>query len=272
MPFSVTTPIYYVNSDPHLGHAYTTVAADALARHHRQRGEDVFFLTGTDEHGAKVAQAAAEAPASRRRSSATACRPGSATWSHRLEASNDFFIRTTDREHERRVQDFMVRLRDAGHLYEDTYSGLYCTGCEQFYAESELEQPGNICPLHKRPVERLEEENTFFRLSGVPDAAARALRPRPRVRHAARPLQRGPLVHRVGPVRLLGQPGDGQLGRAAAVEARADRLRVGGRAPQLPHGPRVRPGRGRLGDSSGRRCTCSARTSCACTACSGRRC
>jgi methionyl-tRNA synthetase len=84
---------------------------------------------------------------------------------HRLEASNDFFIRTTDREHEKRVQEFMVRLRDAGHLYEDTYAGLYCTGCEQFYAEDELEQPGNICPLHKIPVERLEEENTFFRLS-----------------------------------------------------------------------------------------------------------
>jgi methionyl-tRNA synthetase len=164
MPFSLTTPIYYVNSDPHLGHAYTTVAADALARHHRQRGEDVFFLTGTDEHGAKVAQAAAEAGLSPKEF----CDRVSARFRdlvHRLEASNDFFIRTTDREHEKRVQEFMLRLREAGHLYEDTYSGLYCTGCEQFYSEDELEQPGNICPLHKRPVERLEEENTFFRLS-----------------------------------------------------------------------------------------------------------
>ena len=164
MPFSLTTPIYYVNSDPHLGHAYTTVAADTLARHHRQRGEQVFFLTGTDEHGAKVAQAAAQAGLSPKEF----CDRVSARFRdlvERLEASNDFFIRTTDREHERRVQDFMVRLRDSGHLYEDTYSGLYCTGCEQFYSESELEQPGNICPIHKTPVEHVEEENTFFRLS-----------------------------------------------------------------------------------------------------------
>jgi methionyl-tRNA synthetase len=164
MPFSVTTPIYYVNSDPHLGHAYTTVAADVLARHHRQRGEEVFFLTGTDEHGAKVARAAEEAGLTPKEF----CDQVSARFRDlvaKLNATNDYFIRTTDPEHEARVQDFLVRLRDAGHLYEDTYAGLYCTGCEQFYAESDLEQPGNICPLHKTPVEWLEEENTFFRLS-----------------------------------------------------------------------------------------------------------
>ena len=164
MPFSVTTPIYYVNSDPHLGHAYTTVAADVLARHHRQRGEEVFFLTGTDEHGAKVARAAEEAGFTPKEF----CDQVSARFRDlvaKLNATNDYFIRTTDPEHEARVQDFLVRLREAGHLYEDTYAGLYCTGCEQFYAESDLEQPGNICPLHKTPVEWLEEENTFFRLS-----------------------------------------------------------------------------------------------------------
>jgi methionyl-tRNA synthetase len=164
MPFSVTTPIYYVNSDPHLGHAYTTVAADVLARHHRQRGEDVFFLTGTDEHGAKVARAAEEAGLTPKEF----CDRVSARFRDlvaQLNATNDYFIRTTDPEHEERVQEFLVRLRDAGHLYEDSYAGLYCTGCEQFYAESDLEQPGNICPLHKIPVEWLEEENTFFRLS-----------------------------------------------------------------------------------------------------------
>ena len=168
MPFSVTTPIYYVNSDPHLGHAYTTVAADVLARHHRQRGEDVFFLTGTDEHGAKVARAAEEAGLTPKEF----CDRVSARFRDlvaQLNATNDYFIRTTDPEHEERVQKFLVRLRDAGHLYEDTYAGLYCTGCEQFYAESDLEQPGNICPLHKTPVEWLEEENTFFRLSAFAD-------------------------------------------------------------------------------------------------------
>ena len=168
MPFSVTTPIYYVNSDPHLGHAYTTVGADVLARHHRQRGEDVFFLTGTDEHGAKVARAAEEAGLTPKEF----CDRVSARFRDlvaQLNATNDYFIRTTDPEHERRVQDFLVRLRDAGHLYEDSYAGLYCTGCEQFYAESDLEQPGNVCPLHKRPVDWLEEENTFFRLSAFTD-------------------------------------------------------------------------------------------------------
>ena len=168
MPFSVTTPIYYVNSDPHLGHAYTTVAADVLARHHRQRGEEVFFLTGTDEHGAKVARAAEEAGLTPKEF----CDRVSARFRDlvaKLNATNDYFIRTTDPEHERRVQEFLVRLRDAGHLYEDSYAGLYCTGCEQFYAESDLEQPGNICPLHKTPVEWLEEENTFFRLSAFTD-------------------------------------------------------------------------------------------------------
>ena len=123
MPFSVTTPIYYVNSDPHLGHAYTTVAADVLARHHRQRGENVFFLTGTDEHGAKVQRAAEEAGLTPKEF----CDRVSARFRDlvaRLNATNDFFIRTTDPEHEARVQDFLVRLRDAGHLYEDTYAGL----------------------------------------------------------------------------------------------------------------------------------------------------
>ena len=168
MPFSVTTPIYYVNSDPHLGHAYTTVAADVLARHHRRMGEEVFFLTGTDEHGAKVARAAAEAGLSPKEF----CDRVSARFRDlvaRLNAEADFFIRTTDPEHERRVQDFLVRLRDAGSLYEDTYAGLYCTGCEMFYPESELVQPGNVCPIHRTPVDWVEEENTFFRLSAYAD-------------------------------------------------------------------------------------------------------
>jgi methionyl-tRNA synthetase len=164
MAFSVTTPIYYVNSDPHLGHAYTTVAADVLARYHRQRGEPVFFLTGTDEHGGNVARAAeadglppkefCDRVAARFRALAEA-----------MESSHDFFIRTTDPEHERRVQAFVQRLYDNGTLYEGTYAGLYCSGCEAFYAESDLIQPGNICPLHNRPAEWVEERNHFFPLS-----------------------------------------------------------------------------------------------------------
>src|SRR5579863_3539327 len=114
--FYVTTPIYYVNAAPHLGHAYTTIAADVLARHHRQRGEEVFFLTGTDEHGEPVADAAhalgiePQALAERFRALAP-----------RLGASNDFFIRTTDAEHMAKVREILLRVRDNGHVYKGTY-------------------------------------------------------------------------------------------------------------------------------------------------------
>jgi methionyl-tRNA synthetase len=163
MAFSVTTPIYYVNSDPHLGHAYTTVAGDVLARHHRQRGEDVFFLTGTDEHGGNVARAAEAAGMDPK----AFCDQVSARFralGEAMGASHDFFIRTTDPEHEQRVQAFVQLLKDKGELYEGTYAGLYCSSCEQFYAEGDLIQPGNICPLHNRPAEWVEERNWFFPL------------------------------------------------------------------------------------------------------------
>ena len=164
MAFSVTTPIYYVNSDPHLGHAYTTVAGDALARHHRQRGEDVFFLTGTDEHGGNVARAA-EAAGMPPKQFCDEVSERFRRMTTAMESSNDFFIRTTDPEHERRVQDFVQHLYDDGHLYEGTYAGLYCSSCEVFYAEGDLIQPGNLCPIHNRPVDWVEEKNWFFPLS-----------------------------------------------------------------------------------------------------------
>ena len=164
MPFSLTTPIYYVNSDPHLGHAYTTVAADALARHHRQRGEDVFFLTGTDEHGGNVARAA-EAAGMPPKQFCDEVSERFRRLTTAMESSNDFFIRTTDPEHERRVQDFVQHLYDDGHLYEGIYAGLYCSSCEVFYAEGDLIQPGNLCPIHNRPVDWVEEKNWFFPLS-----------------------------------------------------------------------------------------------------------
>src|SRR5438067_11601007 len=158
MAFSVTTPIYYVNSDPHLGQAATTVAADVLARHHRQRGEDVFFLTGTDEHGGNVARAAEAAGMDPK----TFCDMVSQRFRDlavRLESSHDYFIRTTEPEHERRVQEFVQRLHDGGELYEGTYTGLYCSAWEMVFAESDLVQPGNLSPLHKRPAEWVEERN-----------------------------------------------------------------------------------------------------------------
>ncbi|HEX3520335.1 MAG TPA: methionine--tRNA ligase [Solirubrobacteraceae bacterium] len=163
MAFSVTTPIYYVNSDPHVGHAYTTVAADALARHHRQRGEDVFFLTGTDEHGEPVADAAhalgiePQELADRNAERFKALAP-------QLNASNDFFIRTTDPQHEAVVQQVLSRVRDNGFVYMGTYEGWYCPRCADFKADNEVDE-GNRCPIHHIELTREQEDNYFFKLS-----------------------------------------------------------------------------------------------------------
>ena len=161
--FYVTTPIYYVNAAPHLGHAYTTIAADVMARHHRQRGDEVFFLTGTDEHGEPVAQAAEregvspQELADRNAERFKALAP-------RLNASNDFFIRTSDEAHKAKVQEVLTRVKDAGYVYEGTYEGWYCPRCADFKNESEIAD-GNTCPIHKIELTRENENNWFFRLS-----------------------------------------------------------------------------------------------------------
>ncbi len=166
MRFYVTTPIYYVNSTPHIGHAYTTIAADIVARHHRQRGDETFFLTGVDEHADKVARVAAEqglAPKEYADQIVVA-------WQElprRLNASNDFFIRTSDEGHHRFVQDFLQRIYDNGDVYEDVYAGFYCVGCEAFKTEAELVD--GKCPDHDTVPEWLEEKNYFFRLSAYQD-------------------------------------------------------------------------------------------------------
>ncbi len=163
MTFYVTTPIYYVNAQPHLGHAYTTIAADVLARHMRQRGEDVFFLTGTDEHGEPVADAARaqglepQELADRNAERFKALMP-------KLNASNDFFIRTTDEEHMRHVQEVLQRVYDNGHVYKGLYEGWYCPRCADFKVENEILE-GNRCPIHEIALTREQEENWFFRLS-----------------------------------------------------------------------------------------------------------
>ena len=161
--FYVTTPIYYVNAAPHLGHAYTTIAADVMARHHRQRGEDVFFLTGTDEHGEPVADAAKaqglepKELADRNAERFKALMP-------RLEISNDFFIRTSDDAHKLKVQEVLQRVHDNGHVYKGIYEGWYCPKCADFKVENEIDE-GNRCPIHEIPLVREQEENWFFRLS-----------------------------------------------------------------------------------------------------------
>ena len=162
MSFSLTTPLYYVNSTAQIGHAYTTIAADIIVRHHRQRGEETYFLTGVDEHADKVARVAAEegltpqeyvdriVPAWRELAPSVNARP-------------DYFIRTTDEGHKRFVQDFLQRIHDNGDIYQDVYAGLYCVGCEAFKTEEELVD--GKCPDHGIEPEWLEEKNWFFRLS-----------------------------------------------------------------------------------------------------------
>ena len=171
--YYITTPIYYVNSTPHIGHAYTTIAADILARNRRQRGAETFFLTGVDEHAAKVARVAAEqglSPQDYADQIAVVWRE----LPERLNASNDFFIRTSDEEHKRFVQGFLQKLYDNGHVYQDVYAGLYCVGCEAFKTEADLVD--GKCPEHDREPEWIEERNWFFRLSSFQRAAARAVR------------------------------------------------------------------------------------------------
>lgn len=161
--FYLTTPIYYVNAEPHIGHAYTTIMADVLARHHRQRGEEVFFLTGTDEHSTGVARAAAAAGRTPREH-ADLNSERFRELGRVVNAGVDFFIRTTDADHVRQVQEAVARLVESGDVYRGRYAGWYCPACEDFYAESSLGE-GRTCPIHARPVEWLEEDNWFFRLS-----------------------------------------------------------------------------------------------------------
>src|SRR3712207_4380045 len=146
MAFYVTTPIFYVNAAPHLGHAYTTIAADVMARHRRQRGEDVFFLTGTDEHGEPVALAA-EREGVTPQELVDRNAPRFQALAPALGASNDFFVRTTDPRHQERVQQVLGAIRDNGYVYKGTYEGWYCPRCADFKTESEIEE-GNRCPIH----------------------------------------------------------------------------------------------------------------------------
>lgn len=161
--FTLTTPIFYVNAKPHIGHAYTVVAADVLARFHRLRGDDVFFLAGTDEHGAKVAEAAAVAGKSPQAFADEIAATFRTAWSA-LNIDFSDFIRTTERRHEEGVRKVLERLHADDLLYQKTYRGLYCTGCEKFVTEKDLDEQG-FEPLHKRKPTVVEETNWFFKLS-----------------------------------------------------------------------------------------------------------
>jgi methionyl-tRNA synthetase len=175
--YYVTTPIYYVNGEPHLGHAYSTIAADILARHMRQRGEDVFFLTGTDEHGEPVTQEA-EREGVDPRELGDRYAPRFKELAAKVNASNDFFIRTTDEGHMARVQEVVQRIHDNGHVYEGTYEGWYCPRCADFKTESEVVD-GNKCPIHKIELTRERQDNWFFALSKFQEPLERLYEERP---------------------------------------------------------------------------------------------
>ncbi|HTZ17807.1 MAG TPA: methionine--tRNA ligase [Dissulfurispiraceae bacterium] len=160
--FYVTTPIYYVNDIPHIGHAYTTIAADILARFNRLRGRDVFFLTGTDEHGQKVEKAANEKGRTPLEHADLLVENFRNSWI-KLNISNDAFIRTTDKEHKQCVRDLLQILYDKGEIEKRSYCGLYCTPCERFWTEKDVAD--NSCPDCARPVDSIEEENYFFLMS-----------------------------------------------------------------------------------------------------------
>ncbi|HEY3593930.1 MAG TPA: class I tRNA ligase family protein, partial [Polyangiaceae bacterium] len=165
--FYVTTPIYYINDVPHLGTAYTTIAADVLARYHRVRGEESFFLTGTDEHGLKIERVAKDRGLSTKAFSDQMSEPFRQTWP-KLACNYDYFVRTTDADHEKRVGDIWKKVKASGDLYLGSYEGWYCVGCEAYYTEKELD-PGGLCPIHKTPAERIREPSYFFRLSAYTD-------------------------------------------------------------------------------------------------------
>ncbi len=175
--FYITTAISYVNGAPHLGHAYEAIATDVIARHMRQRAADVFFLTGTDEHGEPVADAAdARGIAPQELADENAARFRALL--PRLQVSNDFFIRTTDEQHVRRVQAVLQRVHDNGHTYRGLYEGWYCPRCADFKVENEILE-GNRCPIHEIRLVREQEENWFFRLSSFQEPLERLFAERP---------------------------------------------------------------------------------------------
>ena len=160
--YYVTTPIYYVNDNPHLGHAYTTIVADALARFHKLLGAKTLFSTGTDEHGDKIVKAATKAGLSPQEFVDGISSRFRDLWPT-LQIANDRFVRTTDPAHKRVVQEIMQKVYDRGDIYFGEFGGHYCTGCERFYTEKELVD--GLCPQHLTKPEYIKEKNYFFRMS-----------------------------------------------------------------------------------------------------------
>jgi len=174
--FYITTPIYYPSDVPHIGHGYTTVAVDALARWHRQSGDDTWMLTGTDEHGQKMLRAAAANGATPQEWVDKLVAESWFPLLRTLDVANDDFIRTTQERHEERVRQFVQAIHDRGYIYAGEFEALYCVGCEEFKTESEIVDGTGpfeglkVCAIHSKPLELLQEKNYFFKLSEFQDA------------------------------------------------------------------------------------------------------
>ena len=174
--FYITTPIYYVNDAPHVGHAYSTVNADAMARWHRLIGDETLFLTGTDEHGQKVADAAEKNAMSPQAWTDQMSKRFRDAWDA-LDVSYDDFIRTTEPRHRESVQKFLTKIYENGYIYKDTYKGLYCVSCEDYYTVESSDE--GRCPVHQRVLTEMEEDNWFFRLSAFEDRLLELYRDHP---------------------------------------------------------------------------------------------
>lgn len=164
--FYITTPIYYPSANFHIGHCYTTIIADAIARYKRLTGYDVYYQTGTDEHGEKIEKKAKEAGVTPKEYVDKIIEDAKDLWKS-LDISYDYFMRTTDEDHERRVQKIFKKLYDQGDIYKGTYEGLYCIPCESFWTESQLVD--GKCPDCGREVKLVSEEAYFFKLSKYQD-------------------------------------------------------------------------------------------------------
>ncbi len=176
--FYITTPIYYVNDVPHLGHAYTTVAADVLARYNRQKGIKTFFLTGTDEHGLKIQKSAEEKGITPKELADITHQKFKQLW-ETLNISYDRFIRTTDPDHIKAVQHIFQKCYENGDIYLSEYESYYCVGCEEFKTETEIKDYDYRCPIHKKPCEKVKEESYFFRLSKYQDRLLKLYKEKP---------------------------------------------------------------------------------------------
>ena len=194
--YYITTPIYYVNASPHIGHAYTTIVADVLARYHRLRDDRTFFVTGTDEHGDKIAEAAKKAGVTPKEYADRISAQFRTLWPE-LAVTNDYFIRTTDTNHVETVRRILRKVYDTGDIYFSEYEGLYCLGCERFYMEKELID--GKCPQHETIPELRKESNYFFRMGKYQDWLIRHIETNPdfirpeRYRNEALAFLRDPL-------------------------------------------------------------------------------